>query len=376
MLLRETNTLARDHNKTGLYFIKLNSLPENMKTDYSNLKNGLTGLMRTRNEGPLLEACIDSCINALDELIVVHFECTDNTLEILEKKKAQYPDKLRVFEYKHEVLSFDLSREQFEYAMALPDDSPRLYHNLCNFGLSQSRYKYVMKIDADQIYFEDEIKKWRDVCSGDLRIRRNVGLILGWLFMMYFTVYRRLSSQLSKPCLWMLPDWFARIMYGPYQKYAMWRLKHGTACISFSGLNVFKDNKWYALFVYPPYNGEGDHIIFKCSDDTYYVRRYSSKAPYSVTDNFHNPYKIMFGRPAWFHLNANRTQSWSKYKKTKEERPESFVPIKDFVQMPYKEVYDNVIKKACSYTLYQLILFALPHKIGKSIIEKNVCMLK
>ena len=80
----------------------------------SDLKDGLSGLMRTRNEAPLLEPCIDSCIDALDELIVVCSDCTDNTLEILERKKKQYPTKLRVFEYNKKVLSFDLTKEEFE----------------------------------------------------------------------------------------------------------------------------------------------------------------------------------------------------------------------------------------------------------------------
>ena len=52
-------------------------------------KNGLSGLLRTRNEAKLLGPCIDSCINALDELIVVYNDCTDNTKEVLEKKKTE-----------------------------------------------------------------------------------------------------------------------------------------------------------------------------------------------------------------------------------------------------------------------------------------------
>ena len=75
-------------------------------------KDGLSGLIRARNEAPLLGPCIDSCINALDELIVVCFDCTDNTLEILEQKKLQYPDKLRVFEYNRKVLAFNLTKEE------------------------------------------------------------------------------------------------------------------------------------------------------------------------------------------------------------------------------------------------------------------------
>lgn len=341
------------------------------------LINGLTGLIRTRNEAQLLGPCIDSCINSLDELIVVCSDCTDNTIEILEKKKAQYPTKLKVFEYNYKVLSFDLTYEEFEYAKTLPNDSPRLYCNLCNFGLQQGKYKYAVKIDADQLYFEDEIKKWRDICSGDTQIKWHVSYILGWFFMMYFTAYRRISAKYGKPCLWMIPDWFVKVMFRPYQEYSKWRLKCGTACIALSGLNVFKDDKWYVPFdginIHPPYNGEGDTVIFKRTKDTYWTRRYSDKISYSVTESFNNMYKIMFTQPVWFHLHANRIQCYGKVKKTKDEYPELFVTLDKFLEMSYKDVHDKMNWK--SHTLYQRTLFALIHKVGKNVIKKHLHML-
>lgn len=64
-------------------------------------KDGLSGLIRTRNEAKLLGPCIDSCIGALDELVVVYNDCTDNTEEILKEKQKQYPDKLK---YMHIII--------------------------------------------------------------------------------------------------------------------------------------------------------------------------------------------------------------------------------------------------------------------------------
>ena len=348
------------------------------KIEYSELKDGLSGLMRTRNEAQLIEPCIDSCINALDELIVVCYDCTDNTLEILERKKKQYPTKLRVFEYNKKVLSFDLKKDEFEYAKTLSDDSPRLYCNLCNFGLSKARYKYLTKIDADQIYFTDELKKWRDVCSKAICIKWQFSFILGWFFMMYFTAYRRISVMKGEPCLWMLPDWLVKLLFNYYHKYSKWRLQQGKACIALSGLNVFKDNKWYVPFdginIHPPYNGEGDTVIFKITKETYWTKRFSDKLTYSVTEQFHNPYKIMFTIPVWFHLHANRKYCWSKVKKMKDEHPECFVPITEFLEMSYKEVYRKMDKKA--HTLFQLTFFALIHKVGKSALKNHIDMLK
>lgn len=348
-----------------------------MNNNICERKDGLSGLMRTRNEASLLGPCIDSCIDALDELIVVCFDCTDNTLEVLEEKKRQYPDKLRVFEYNHKVLAFDLTQEEFEFAKTLSDDAPRLYSNLCNWGMSKARYKYLTKIDSDQLYFTDELKKWRDICSETIQVEWHISFILGWLFMMYFTAYRRLSFKCGKPCLWMIPDWLVRRWFKYYHKYSQWQLLRGKACIALSGLNVFKDGCWYVPFdgvnIHPPYNGEGDTVLFKISDATYWKRRCSNKITYSVTENFYHPYKMMFTYPVWIHLHANRKYCCDKVRKMKDEHPECFVPIEDFPSMTYREVLDKMDKKA--HTLFQMTLFALIHKIGRNTIKEHMKIL-
>lgn len=345
--------------------------------DICERKDGLSGLIRTRNEASLLGPCIDSCIDALDELIVICFDCTDNTLEVLEEKRRQYPDKLRVFEYNHKVLAFDLTQEEFELAKALPDDSPRLYGNLCNWGKSKARYKYLTKIDADQLYFADELKKWRDVCSGAVQLKWRISFIWGWLFMMYFSLYRRVSLRSGKPCLWMIPDWLVRILFKSYSDYSKWMLQRGKVLIALSGVNVFKDDRWYVTFdgvnIHPPYNGEGDTVIFKISDHTYWGKYYrEDRKPYSVTEVLVDTLnrKRMFSYPVWFHVHANRKYCCDKVKKMKDEHPECFVPIEDFPNMTYRQVLDKMDKKA--HTLFQMTLFALIHKIGQDVLRKHI----
>ena len=345
--------------------------------DICERKDGLSGLIRTRNEASLLGPCIDSCIDALDELIVICFDCTDNTLEVLEEKRRQYPDKLRVFEYNHKVLAFDLTQEEFELAKALPDDSPRLYGNLCNWGKSKARYKYLTKIDADQLYFADELKKWRDVCVGTVQVKWRISFIWGWLFMIYFSLYRRVSLRFGKPCLWMIPDWLVKILFKPYSDYSKWMLQRGKVLIALSGVNVFKDDRWYVTFdgvnIHPPYNGEGDTVIFKISDHTYWGKYYrEDRKPYSVTEVLVDTLnrKHMFSYPVWFHVHANRKYCCDKVKKMKDEHPECFVPIEDFPNMTYRQVLDKMDKKA--HTLFQMTLFALIHKIGQDVLRKHI----
>lgn len=342
-----------------------------------NLMDGLSGLMRIRNEETFVKDCINSCIDALDELIIVYNDCTDNTPQIVREMQKLYPRKIRVYAYDNNVLSHNLTKEEFEYAKSLPDDSPRLHCNQCNFALSKANYKYAVKIDADQLYFSDELKKWRDVCSGDANVKWNICFILGWFFMMYFTFYKRLSFKVGKPCLWMLSDWLCGLFVNSYLKLAKWRLRKGTVAIALSGFNVFKDNEWYIPFdglnIHPPYNGEGDTLIFRVSAQTYYSKTIN-EATRTITEHFNCPYKMMFVGPIWFHLHANRYYCWSKVKETKEQHPNWFVPIELFSKMSYKEVYAMMDKKA--HSLYQRTLFALVHKIGIGLIKKHLVLLQ
>lgn len=341
------------------------------------LKDGLSGLMRIKNEASFIEGCITSCIDALDELIIVYNDCTDHTPAIVEQMCKQYPNKIKAFAYDYNILSHNLSKEDFDVAINLPEDSPRLHSTQCNFALSKANYKYAVKIDVDQLYFVDELKEWRNVCSSETQIVWHFSFILGWLFMMYFSVYRRLSALLKKPCLWMLPDKLFYLLTPHYIDYAKWRLKKGTSAIALSGFNVFKDDKWYIPFdgvnIHPPYNGEGDTLIFKISEKTRFFRQVNFSSQ-TVTEYFYNPYKVMFAGPIWFHLHANRECCWKKVKKVKDEFPGLFVPVENFPLMTYREVHHKIDKK--SHTLFQRTLFVFVHKIGINKIINHLYLLR
>lgn len=136
---------------------------QNMKINNNQLHNGVSGIMRVKNDAEFIEASIDSCIDALDELVIVYNDCSDNSPELIYKKQSQYPDKIKVYEYKHKIYPINLTKEEYEYAKSLPSDSPHLLCNYYNFALSKVTCQYAMKIDADQIYFSDKLKEWCDV---------------------------------------------------------------------------------------------------------------------------------------------------------------------------------------------------------------------
>ena len=66
---------------------------------------GVSGIMRVKNDAQFVQQSIDSCIDALDELIIVYNDCTDNSAALILEKQSQYPDKIKVYEYKYKVYS-------------------------------------------------------------------------------------------------------------------------------------------------------------------------------------------------------------------------------------------------------------------------------
>ena len=131
-----------------------------------SLRPGLTGFMRAKNEGRFIGVCIDSVIDALDELIVVYNDCTDDTEAVLREKVKQYGGKVRIYAFNHRIYFNNLTPEEYDYALSLPENSPHLFCTQSNAALDHATFQYAVKIDADQIYFADEVQKWRDACCG------------------------------------------------------------------------------------------------------------------------------------------------------------------------------------------------------------------
>ena len=124
---------------------------------------GVSGLLRIKNDADFVAESIDSCIEALDELVITYQDSVDNTLDIILQKKKQYPDKIRIYYYKPKILSHELSDADYELATSYSMDSVHLLANYYNYTLSKAQYRYAMKIDADQIYFTDKLKAFCDL---------------------------------------------------------------------------------------------------------------------------------------------------------------------------------------------------------------------
>lgn len=356
---------------------------------FTTLKKGVSGIMRVKNDAEFVEKCIDSCIDALDELVIVYNDCSDNTPELIERKRLQYPDKIKVFEYEYKVYSINLSKEEYEYALGLPDDSPHLLCNYYNFALSKVSYEYAVKIDADQLYFTEHLKKWCDICRNKKVSVSYVHYALGLLFNLYLVCFKYLCFKSNKVYSPLLPLWCVLLFYPFYIEYAKEQVRKGKACLSLSGLNVVKDNeKWYVplgnrnnvINIQPPFNGEGDHLIFKVSSLTHYEKydmpyyNLLTSGSYSIIENFVHPYKILCVGFSWFHLNAMRIRCRDKVLQIRAEHPDCFIELKQFLAMKYKQILSKMDKDMC--TNRQRTLFMFIYKCDSFSIRHYIELLK
>ncbi|MEH2257473.1 glycosyltransferase [Nostoc sp.] len=118
-----------------------------------NRQDGISGLMRVRNEEEFLALTIESWIDYVDELVIVFHQCTDKTPQIIEAFIQKYPQKIRAFHYLPHVYSF-CTKEQVE----LDVNNIHSFVFYSNFGLSQTRYKICVYIDGDCIGIPEKLK--------------------------------------------------------------------------------------------------------------------------------------------------------------------------------------------------------------------------
>ena len=118
----------------------------------SSREYGVSGLMRVSNEEKTVRQSVESVINVVDELVIIYHNCVDNTVKILTELALKYK-KISLHEYTQYVIPANTGGyiEGFNPCHSLA--------NYYNFGLSKCKYNWFLKIDADQIYFEEELSK-------------------------------------------------------------------------------------------------------------------------------------------------------------------------------------------------------------------------
>lgn len=348
---------------------------------------GLSGILRVKDDADLLIPCIMSCIDALDELIAVYNDCTDNSAEILYKMAALYPGKIKVYEYPYKVLSNFESLEDFDKANSLPDDSPHLLCNYYNFALAKTTYKYAVKIDADQLYFTDVLKEWGNCCREQTPQRIDATYRIGQIVNSLFKVHKYLGFKMG--CVTIIPQLISHKLYGCYKSYVKTLFLNGEdVCLSLSGVNVFYKEKWTVSIgkagknvnLLPPFNGEGDHLIFKVTDKTFYTKYNMpyygivNNRKYTLIEQFVHPYRTLCAGFCWFHLNEMRPITRARIIESYDDFKECFEPLDNIAGMRFRDILRRADKTV--FTNRQRTLFGFIFEMDKESVARNAGLLR
>lgn len=109
------------------------------------LENGISLIIRAKNEELNIEECIESVVDLVDEIIMVDNNSTDNTLELMKKYEKKYKN-IKVYEYK-----INVSRVGIEHTNAIKNKNKNTLGNFYNWCLSKATKYNVFKWDADFI---------------------------------------------------------------------------------------------------------------------------------------------------------------------------------------------------------------------------------
>lgn len=334
---------------------------------------GISGLLRTKNGADFISECIDSCINALDELIIVYQESADDTEKIIIEKQKQYPDKIRVYFYEPKVYSHNLTEEEYDYVLNLSKNSIHLLSNYYNFVLSKAKYKYAIKIDDDQIYFSDKFKEILDLYRTEKKEKISCieRLAFAYYKNLYKVTYKHPKYLNSFTCHFLIPKFFIRNLISYLKK----KIQNDKIITSFSGINLFEDKIPVGSFETPnllcPFNGTFDTVCFPVSSDTYYIPFYD-KENNRIIERFKNDNKSMqevfpIGF-FWVHL---KDMKKSVYEKIKDNYKGKCIEIDEFFNTNFFELEKKNNYRSFSYLrLMYYISFINDNKIIKHYLNK------
>jgi hypothetical protein len=117
------------------------------------LEDGISLIIRAKNEELNIRLCIESVIDLVDEVIFVNNNSTDNTLKIIEELENKYIH-LKVYNY-----FINVNKVGVEHEEAIKTGNKNTLGNFYNWCLSKSTKKNIIKWDADFICIRHNFKE-------------------------------------------------------------------------------------------------------------------------------------------------------------------------------------------------------------------------
>ena len=143
---KENNNLVGRSIVNNIYEVLIdlsNPLPKN------NLENGISLIIRAKNEESNIDLCIKSVIDLVDEIIFIDNNSTDNTYELVKKYTYKY-DKIKLYQY-----NINVNKVGIDHKEALKNNNKNTLGTFYNWCLSKSTKNNVFKWDADFICIQN-----------------------------------------------------------------------------------------------------------------------------------------------------------------------------------------------------------------------------
>lgn len=118
------------------------------------LKPGVSFIIRAKNEEENIKNCIMSIIDIADEIIFVDNLSTDNTLDIVQSLRNQYPNIIKIYQYKIKIPK--CGEEQENNVKIHSHNTIAKYYNWC---LNKSKRYNIIKWDADCIANKENLQE-------------------------------------------------------------------------------------------------------------------------------------------------------------------------------------------------------------------------
>jgi len=136
----------------------------NFTLPYSCKKEGISAILRVKNEEQKIIYCLTSIYDVFDEIVFIDNLSTDKTLEFVSTFKDKYDsqNKIKVYKYPHRISRCGSENSE------TPENSIQNLAYYYNWALSHCSFKYACKWDADMIFIKERKSSFRSFFNSKL----------------------------------------------------------------------------------------------------------------------------------------------------------------------------------------------------------------
>ena len=162
-----------------------------------------------------------------------------------------------------------------------------------------------MKIDSDQVYFAEKLKRFCDAYRKEGPVRMSFGNYLVKFYAKIYGIAVRKCPALFKVDLLSLIPGVRCMIEKQYESYQLKEIINNKYALSLSGINLgYKQGRWGIYLLNKlPFNGVTDHLIFRITENSFYTTYSGRKTP---IERMKYEAPMLLGGWFWYHLQGMR----------------------------------------------------------------------